>query len=54
MINIDVNFIRAQFPAFSSEELKDKAFFDNAGGSYCNKFDRYMKTCQWVPRIVFS
>ena len=38
MINIDVNFIRAQFPAFSSEELKDKAFFDNAGGSYCNKF----------------
>ncbi len=38
MNSIDVNFIRSQFPAFSSEKLKDKAFFDNAGGSYCNKY----------------
>ncbi len=31
---LDVNFVRAQFPAFSTPALRDQAFFENAGGSY--------------------
>ena len=31
---LDIDFIRAQFPAFQQENLKDQAFFENAGGSY--------------------
>ena len=34
MTSLDLNFVRGQFPAFSSEALRDKAFFENAGGSY--------------------
>lgn len=30
----DLNFIRAQFPAFSEPSLRGWAFFENAGGSY--------------------
>ncbi len=35
---LDIDFVRAQFPAFSEPSLKDKAFFDNAGGSYPCRF----------------
>jgi cysteine desulfurase family protein (TIGR01976 family) len=31
---LDLAFVRAQFPAFSEPSLKDWAFFENAGGSY--------------------
>ncbi|WP_343082381.1 aminotransferase class V-fold PLP-dependent enzyme [Ostreiculturibacter nitratireducens] len=31
---LDTDFVRAQFPAFSVPGLKDQAFFENAGGSY--------------------
>ena len=34
MTQLDMAFVRGQFPAFSSPELADKAFFENAGGSY--------------------
>lgn len=34
MTKLDLAFVRAQFPAFSVPELVDKAFFENAGGSY--------------------
>ena len=34
MTKLDLAFVRAQFPAFSVPELADKAFFENAGGSY--------------------
>ncbi|SPH18287.1 putative cysteine desulfurase [Defluviimonas aquaemixtae] len=34
MTRFDPAFVRAQFPAFSVPELADKAFFENAGGSY--------------------
>ncbi len=30
----DIDFIRAQFPAFEQESLKGQSFFENAGGSY--------------------
>ncbi len=31
---LDLAYVRAQFPAFSVPGLKDQAFFENAGGSY--------------------
>jgi len=31
---LDVDFARAQFPAFADDTLRDKAFFENAGGSF--------------------
>ena len=31
---LDVDFVRAQFPAFSEPSLQGQAFFENAGGSY--------------------
>ena len=34
MSELDIKFVRAQFPAFSSPELKNKCFFENAGGSF--------------------
>ena len=32
--SLDVDFVRAQFPAFSQPSLEGQAFFENAGGSY--------------------
>lgn len=32
--NLDLTFVRAQFPAFAVPELHGQAFFENAGGSY--------------------
>ena len=34
MPELDVNFARAQFPAFQEPSLEGQAFFENAGGSY--------------------
>ena len=34
MSALDIDFVRAQFPAFSEPSLQGKAFFENAGGSY--------------------
>jgi selenocysteine lyase/cysteine desulfurase len=48
-MKLDLQFIRAQFPAFSEPTLQGWAFFENAGGSYpCIQFinrltDFYMK-----------
>lgn len=33
-MDLDIDFVRAQFPAFSEPSLKGQAFFENAGGSY--------------------
>jgi cysteine desulfurase family protein (TIGR01976 family) len=33
-MTLDIDFIRAQFPAFEQASLKGQAFFENAGGSY--------------------
>jgi cysteine desulfurase family protein (TIGR01976 family) len=32
--NLDLGFVRAQFPAFAEPSLAGQAFFENAGGSY--------------------
>ncbi len=34
---LDLDFVRAQFPAFSEDCLNGQAFFENAGGSYTCK-----------------
>jgi selenocysteine lyase/cysteine desulfurase len=34
MMQLDVNFVRSQFPAFQTAGLQGQAFFENAGGSY--------------------
>ena len=34
MAKLDINFVRKQFPAFQSADLKGQGFFENAGGSY--------------------
>jgi selenocysteine lyase/cysteine desulfurase len=34
MTQLDMNFVRSQFPAFSQELTAGHAFFENAGGSY--------------------
>ena len=54
MKQLDVEFVRAQFPAFSEKGLFDRAFFENAGGSYMCKqvierFDRYFKQRKVQP-----
>ncbi|GGO52398.1 cysteine desulfurase family protein, VC1184 subfamily [Roseovarius pacificus] len=33
-MTLDIDFVRAQFPAFDEPTLQDQAFFENAGGSY--------------------
>lgn len=36
-MQLDLDFVRAQFPAFEEPTLKGQAFFENAGGSYTCK-----------------
>ena len=35
---LDIDFVRAQFPAFSEPALRNVAFFENAGGSYACRY----------------
>ena len=37
-MTLDIDFVRAQFPAFSDPALKDLAFFESAGGSFPCRF----------------
>ena len=37
MAELDINWVRAQFPAFSEPSLQGQVFFENAGGSYTCK-----------------
>ena len=44
-MKLDLQFVRAQFPAFSDPSLKGWAFFENAGGSYpCIQFIEKLTT----------
>ena len=36
-MQLDIDFVRAQFPAFAEPSLQGQAFFENAGGSYTCK-----------------
>lgn len=59
MTDLDLEFVRQQFPAFSSPELKGQAFFENAGGSYMcqqviDRFDRYFTHRKVQPYGFFA
>ena len=54
MTVLDLDFVRAQFPAFEQENLNGWAFFENAGGSYACKqvierLDRYYRETKVQP-----
>jgi selenocysteine lyase/cysteine desulfurase len=51
---LDIDFVRAQFPAFAEPSLAGQAFFENAGGSYAcapviARLDRYYRERKVQP-----
>ena len=49
---LDTARIRAEFPAFRQPNLKDMAFFENAGGSYtCAPVLNRMKHFYWATKV---
>ena len=53
-INLDINFVKSQFPAFEDPLCKDWSFFENAGGSYVpkqviDKLNRFMISTKVQP-----
>ncbi|WP_395816234.1 aminotransferase class V-fold PLP-dependent enzyme [Devosia sp.] len=49
---LDIDRIRAEFPAFKQPGLKDMAFFENAGGSYtCATVLNRMKHFYWATKV---
>ncbi len=56
---LDIDFIRAQFPAFTEAPLQGQAFFENAGGSYTcgaviNRLTRYYTQRKVQPYYPFE
>ncbi len=59
MPKLDIDFIRAQFPAFSEAPLQGQAFFENAGGSYAcgpviDRLSRYYRQRKVQPYYPFE
>lgn len=59
MPNLDLEFVRSQFPAFSEPSLQGQAFFENAGGSYAcgqviDRLTRYYKETKVQPYWSFE
>lgn len=59
MQNLDLNFVRAQFPAFGEPSLAGFAHFENAGGSYACRhaiewLDRYYRRTKVQPYYPFA
>lgn len=59
MTELDVNFVRDQFPAFKEARLKGQAFFENAGGSYTcaqvlHRFERYYRQRKVQPYAPYE
>jgi len=53
-MQLDIDFVRARFPAFSEPALKGRAFFENAGGSYpcgavVDRLTRFYRTRKVQP-----
>ncbi|VAV96164.1 Cysteine desulfurase [hydrothermal vent metagenome] len=54
MTTLDIDFVRAQFPAFEQENLRGWGFFENAGGSYAckqviDRLTRYYRETKLQP-----
>ena len=57
--SLDIDFVRAQFPAFSQPALQGQAFFENAGGSYTcrqviDRLTRYYTERKVQPYAPYS
>ena len=53
-MDFDINFVRAQFPAFKTRDGQNLAFFENAGGSYpcvqvINRLERFYRERKMQP-----
>jgi cysteine desulfurase family protein (TIGR01976 family) len=58
-MNLDLDFVRSQFPAFAEPSLAGFAHFENAGGSYAAGqtiawLDRYYRQTRVQPYYVFG
>jgi cysteine desulfurase family protein (TIGR01976 family) len=59
MTELDINFVRSQFPAFSEPSLQGFAHFENAGGSYAcgqvvERLHRYYRETKVQPYYGFE
>ena len=59
MTQLDLDFVRAQFPAFAQPHLQGKAFFENAGGSYpciqvINRLERFYRQRKVQPYAPYE
>lgn len=59
MSELDPEFVRAQFPAFSEPSLSRQAFFENAGGSYpcryvTERLERFYRERKVQPYSAFD
>lgn len=58
-MTLDIDFVRAQFPAFNVSALNGKAFFENAGGSYAcgrviDRLTRYYRERKVQPYAPYE
>ncbi len=58
-MQLDNDFVRAQFPAFSEPSLEGQAFFENAGGSYActqviDRLTRFYRERKVQPYYAFE
>lgn len=58
-VDLDVDFVRAQFPAFAEPSLQGQAFFENAGGSYTcgpviERLERYYRQRKVQPYAPYE
>ena len=56
---LDIDFIKSQFPAFNDPNCKDWSFFENAGGSYVPKqvierLNKFMTSTKVQPYAEYS
>lgn len=56
---LDIDFVRNQFPAFSEPSLQGQAFFENAGGSYAcgpviDRLERYYRQRKVQPYAPYA
>jgi selenocysteine lyase/cysteine desulfurase len=56
---LDMDFVRAQFPAFSEPTLQGQALFENAGGSYAcgaviERLNEYYRRLKVQPYYLFA
>ena len=59
MTDLDISFVRSQFPAFSEPSLEGFAHFENAGGSFAcgqviDSLHRYYRETKVQPNYGFE